>query len=313
MNSILRTAILLCCMLPLVAAGPAKDDDQHDTAPSGHQGDAEPDTSAEPAEAEPQAEAPAAQIPIVEIPMSDTLRFIIQPTILGLVPPRGPAGYGEVFVRIVKEDFGSISVHYEIKEEVPQQDDDESDSVPGNDNRTRIRRGEITATGVRRSHSILPPLYWGDGDLHTNSSLLWLSKASYDGLAQQGSCPLNLQDCGPVDSAAAGELKSAVAELLKQAGLDDSAGFTLDKVDAALYPCVVNGARVRLKALHARDSLGLAEYWVLDDEKNPLLLKLTYTLGDAGEQGDMSFIQKGGGYAVTSIDFSPGWDKEHKH
>lgn len=313
MNLILRTALLLCCMLPLIAAAPAKDDAQHDTAPSGREGDADLDTSAEPAEAEPQAEPPAGQIPIVEIPMSDTLRFIIQPTILGLVPPRGPAGYGEVFVRILKKDFGSIAVHYEIKEEISQPDDDETESLPGDENRTRIRRGEITATGIRKSHSILPPLYWGDGDLHTDSSLLWLSKTSYDGLAQQGSCPLDVLDCGPVDSDAAGELKSAVAELLKQAGLDDSAAFTLEKEDAALYPCVVNGERVRLKALHARDSLGLAEYWVLDDAKNPLLLKLTYTLGDAGEQGDMSFIQKGGGYAVTSIDFSPGWDREHKH
>lgn len=288
---VLTSAATLAWMLLLTAA----------QTPAAAQDAATPEADA-PAEA-PEAEP--AQEPVT-IPLDGTLRFIIQPTILGLVPPRGPAGYGEVFVRIVAAGPGEVAVHYEIKEEVPLPEGEEA--TPGRHSMTRIRRGEITATGIRRSPAILPPLYWGDGNLDTASALLWLSAESFAALSEEGSCPLDLLNCGPVDSAAAAELTAAAQELIEAAELGEGAVFTLDLLEPGMYPCVVNGERVRLSALHARDSLGLAEYWLLDDPGNPLVLKLTYTMGDAGQDGGMSFVQKGGGYAITSIDFSPGWE-----
>ncbi len=266
----------------------------------------------------PSADSDAEQDPVQqeneaagspEIPLDGTLRFIIQPTILGLVPPRGPAGYGEVFVRVVTAGSREISVHYEIKEEVPLPEGEEP--APGQENMTRIRRGQITASGIGSSPAILPPLYWGDGEMHTDSALLWLSAESFDTLGGEGSCPIDLLYSGPAQTAAAVELGDAVDQLVEAAELVEDPAFTLNLLEPGLYPCVVNGERVRLPALHATDSLGLAEYWVLDDAANPLVLKLTYTLGNAGDEADLSFVRKGGGYAITSIDFSPGWLEQH--
>jgi hypothetical protein len=264
--------------------------------------------AADPEDGQP-GEAPVAGTagPELNIPLDPTLRFIIQPTILGLVPPRGLEGYGEVFVRVVEDGRNSITVHYEIKEEVPAPPGEDPDYRPGSDRQTQIRRGEITASGMNRSTAILPPLYWGDGALATDSSLLWLSTESFEALSGGDGCPLDLRYTGPAETAAAGELATAIDELAAAAELEDGANFSLTGAEPVLYPCVVNGERTRLAALHARDSLGLAEYWVLDDSDNPLVLKLTYTLGDGGDAEDLSFVEKGGGYAITSIDFSPDW------
>lgn len=291
MNMLRRVLGLTCVLLAaLCALAAAQSEEQPEELPAGE---------------EPEA-APAREP--VDIPLDATLRLIIQPTILGLVPPRGPEGYGEVFVRIVDAGRNSITVHYEIKEEVPLPPGEEPQYRPGADTKTRIRRGEITAGGIRRSKAILPPLYWGDGALETDSSLLWLSRESFRQLSSDGGCALDLRYTGPVEGEAAAELTRAIDRLAADAEPGGDPQFSLEDAEAVLYPCVVNGERARLAALYARDSLGLAEYWVLDDPDNPLVLKLTYGLGDAADDAGMSFVQKGGGYAITSIDFSPDWD-----
>jgi hypothetical protein len=205
----------------------------------------------------------------------------------------------------------AITVHYEIKEEAQAEPDSAGDGANNGGTETRIRRGEITAYGIGASPAILPPLYWGNGDLETDSSLLWLSARSFAELSDAGRCAIDLTYLGPLDTDAAAEAQAALDELLTATDQDDDAGFTLEAPVPVNYPCVVNGERMRLPAIYVRDSLSFAEYWVLDDSANPLVLKLTYTVSGDEQDDDMSYIRRGGGYAVTSIDFSPDWDKLH--
>ena len=76
-------------------------------------------------------------------------------------------------------------------------------------------------------------------------------------------------------------------------------------VAEALYPCLVNGERTALKVVRAVDSLGLAEYWILKDGANPLVLKMSFIPPEGSITGDepLGLVRAGSGYAVVEIDF----------
>ena len=55
------------------------------------------------------------------IPLSTKLRFVIRPTLLGLVPPDDPQDFGEVLVRVVSITGDVLGLRYEIKERVQKE------------------------------------------------------------------------------------------------------------------------------------------------------------------------------------------------
>lgn len=250
------------------------------------------------ATAEPvQPEAPPA------IPLQRDLRFVIRPTVLGLVPPGDPRGFGECFVRVTAVGPSDVQARYEIKEAEPDPATLES-SRPREV--TRIRRGEVSASlELRRFET---PLYWGDGSWASDSALLWLAPAAYAELASAGSTTFEL---GP--PAGDDPLRSALHQLIEarraQYGLGPTDPARLIIRDwVARYPVIVNGQRFNLPALRCTDSIELAEYWILADPANPLLLKLTLQAPglDALEQAGnpaAALIAQGSGFAVQSIDY----------
>ena len=242
------------------------------------------------------------------IPLSTKLRFVIRPTLLGLVPPDDPQDFGEVLVRVVSITGDALGLRYEIKERVqkavplaalptagaPAGDaQTKSPLLPERSRRrpvqdaapaltklvdvTRIRRGLITAACSAAVHRVDLPLFWDDGDWQTDSGLLWLSRAAYSELKTSGSTAWE-PGCAAVGGLArAGELKRMIAKREAAAGASPAAPVRLVVSGPEThYPCIVNGERADLPALLAQDSLGLAQCWILADPNNPLVLKLTY-------------------------------------
>jgi len=266
--------------------------------------------------------------PPPRIPLSVNLRFTVRPTLLGLVPPDDPEGYGELFVRVTDLSGGMLQAHYEVKEEIEQAvekpaplppEDSEHPrprlTSPIPDRRrhkpqqaappplvetksvTRIRRGEITALRLEGARYIESPLMWSDGDWRTDSGLLWLSAETFGALKAEAQAPWDAAGGGGPEEASRSSLAAAVAKHAEQLGIAADAPCHLELTGEGEYPCVVNGERTRLPALRCRDSLGLAEYWVLDDQDNPLVLEATYL-------GLEPAIAAASGYAITEIDFS---------
>ena len=236
----------------------------------------------------------------IKVPLDTSLRFLIRPTLMGLVPPADSEGYGEAFIRVLEANADSLSVRYEIKEHVAGEQN-------GSSGATRIRRGDIDVQGFRAGNGITPPLFWPDGNWETGDGLLWLPLAAFARLQESGECAWNIGFNGNADSEAVSQLAAHIGRLRDEARLDDDEVIQLEaRGGQASYPCWINGERSELPALQAVDGIGLAEYWILDDPDNPLVLKMNF-IPPAIEDGEaaqgLGLIETGAGYAVTEIDF----------
>ncbi|GEM_PF-2557785 len=230
------------------------------------------------------------------IPLERHLRMLIRPTLLGLVPPADPEGYGAAFVRVLSVSDGTLDVRYEIKEL--------SLDAEGED-LTRIRHGDVAARGLTGGAGIAPPLFWPDGDFETAGGLLWLPRPLFDALSADGTAPLIVELLS--DDTAARTFAARLDGLQGDAE-DGGRGLELQLLAAdERYSCWVNGERLLLPALRARDSLSLAEYWILADRDNPLVLKMSFIppLADEGEEPALQpgLIESGAGYAIVEINF----------
>jgi hypothetical protein len=273
-----------------------------------------------------QAGAPAPlEVWPPRIPLQRDLRFTIRPTLLGLVPPGDPAGFGECFVRVT--GTAPLTVHYEIKE----QHETKVGSRPVDV--TAIRRGEVAV--LQQAPQLAPPLLWTTGDFNAAGGLLWLQPAQYAALKSTGMAPHDLSlPLAHGNTQLAGALNAVVAARAGEYGLAEGAPTQLIVQDwQASYPAYVNGRRADLPALRCTDSVRLAMYWILDDPENPLLLKMTYiapSLAEAeppvpavkveggerkvageevlkvvetSEDAAEKLINAGGGFAVINLDY----------
>lgn len=230
------------------------------------------------------------------IPLQRHLRMLIRPTLLGLVPPADPEGYGAAFVRVLSVGGGRLNVRYEIKELTV---DAEGEDL------TRIRHGDAIVHGLAAGAGIAPPLFWPDGNFETAGGLLWLPQPLFDALSADGAAPLSVELLSDDDTA------RTFAERLARLGGDAAEagpGIELELLAAEeRYSCWVNGERLLLPALRARDNLSLAEYWILSDRDNPLVLKMSFIppLADEGEEAAVQpgLIESGAGYAIVEINF----------
>ena len=260
------------------------------------------------------------------IPLQRDLRFTLRPTLLGLVPPGDPAGFGECFVRVTATL--PLQVHYEIKEQHEHMQG--SRAV----DETAIRRGEVSIAA--QAPLLDPPLLWTTGDWTTASGLLWLQPGVFASLKQSGMATFDLNlPTGSGNAQLAEGLNRVVAERREAYGLRAGEPTQLIVQDwQAAYPAYVNGRRADLPAIRCTDSVRLATYWFLDDADNPLLLKMTYiapalaesepprpaekpveATGRHGEKEKVqmppaevkdpaeALIDAGGGFAVVNVDF----------
>jgi hypothetical protein len=261
-------------------------------------------------QAQPAAPKPPPVPP--RIPLQRNLRFVVRPTLLGLVPPPDPLNFGEAFVRVLAADREHIWLRYQMKEQL-QRDPASGeiyllDSAPVAQRvelTTRIRRGDLQ---VQRQGppGLLPPMLWPDGAWTSVAGLLWLDGATYSALADGGEPAWDIAlpgDGVPL----AGQLAPLLEQRRLAAGLAPDEPLTLRVLEArTTYRCLVNGAAVDLPALRCVDSMLLGEYWVLADAENPLLLKLSYLPlqeADPAATGWAAMFNAGGGCAITQIDF----------
>ena len=268
---------------------------------------------AKPAESKPAAATEKPAPPKIEL--ATGIRFVVRPTILGLVPLRDPGNYGEALVRVRGYSEATLLLHYEIRELLAPAS---AGSPPANAafrDQSRdmmvIRRGDIGVNGLENSASFSCPLFWGNGSWLTEGSLLWLSRQTFKTLGDTGSAQWNAGF--GLETAAPSGFQQYVDELRLAAGLGATAPIELRlaKWDSGC-PCVVNGERVILPCIYAVDNIGLAEYWILDNADNPLIMKMSYLPrkgfalqgNAAGEELNFGEVaQSGGGYAITEINF----------
>ena len=236
----------------------------------------------------------------LQVPLKRHLRVLIRPTLLGLLPPADPQGYGEAFVRVTSVVDGSINLRYEIKEEI-------GGAERPNDRVTRIRRGAIVVSGFRSAQGIHAPLFWGDDDWQTDTALLWVSQAVFAALRDTDSAEWDPDPTGLRETAQAQAIRERIAELRGQAELGAEEPVQLVVTDAeAAYPVKLNGERLQIPAFKAADSLGLAEYWILDDPANPLVLKMGFIPPANGAEDladSLDLVAAGAGYALAEINF----------
>jgi hypothetical protein len=237
----------------------------------------------------------------LEIPLERHLRILIRPTLMGLVPPADSEGYGEVFIRVLEVEGDSLEARYEIKERIARATSP-ADSM-------RIRRGQVHVAGLDTGPGVSPPLFWPDGDWTVADGLIWLPRADYRELVDDGSCSWRINSSSTDEDQAGSELQEYLESLGTAEDTATGTEFRLQLSAGDRYPCWVNGERTDLPAQHAVDNLGLAEYWILADEANPLLLKMSFTPaerdGPADERGggELSLLEAGAGYAVVEIDY----------
>ena len=234
------------------------------------------------------------------VPLRHDLRFLVRPTLMGLVPPADEQGYGEAFIRVLESGPDLLKVRYEIKERRENEEGPAETDVPP----VRIRRGVIDVHGCESGLGMHPLLFWPDGDWSTATGLLWVPRDSFRELKETGGCDWS------IDYRVAGETERALTGYLEEALPDARRAkpeLRLELVgEPAMYPCWINGERLALPGLRAVDSQGLADYWILDDPANPLVLKLTFIPPEeesTGGDAELGLIEAGAGYAVVEVDF----------
>jgi hypothetical protein len=269
---LLLGGICLLSVLTSPQSADAKSRRRHKPAPAAPVPAPAPVQEKLPAGPPPKAIAP----PIVLAP---GLRFVVRPTLLGLVPPEDESGYGDCYVRVITAPGPAgpgMRLFYEVKERIDDSGLPRANQLNGVTD-TQIRRGDIYIADLTLAERLLTPLDWANGSFNTKTGLLWLSSGAYDALLKEGSIPWSNMSEGSSQDAAAHS--SAQSDGAGSASPVNSEGLTPTRllvVDAkALYPCRVNGAMVDLPAMRLVDSEGKVDYWLLAEANNPLILKVS--------------------------------------
>ncbi len=168
--------------------------------------------------------------------------------------------------------------------------------------------GFVNGINLLSSHRLYLPGYWVEGDQHAfNASGIWLSQEVYEDLAKIRNSSL---DFGLLDPAQIGlltnlkEMTRALEALkvnLDAMGVKQDARHIVADSTHGEWPLKINGRNVTVQVLKARNWFG--EIVVLDNKKNPLVLKVTLNpllLASLGAGSGVNFL-KTVGYEVTEI------------
>jgi hypothetical protein len=142
-----------------------------------------------------------------------------------------------------------------------------------------VEEGTITASGLDSAHAALLPLYWSLSEADTTeTSLMWLSQEAFEELERTrqtrwSADVLTMFTHLPV---------WAIEQLTEEtAGREIYLTAEPDFVDFAMN---VDGQRVQFQAIQAFDDFG-NEYIILDDAKNPLIVKFRFNAVSTGTVG----------------------------
>ncbi len=175
---------------------------------------------------------------------------------------------------------------------------------------TKTREGSIATSGLAKSHAILLPVTWHEGDEGTkqDNSLIWISTEQYDELTQTKKTVLNLGLFDDSLSFALG-ISDSIHNLVNT--LQKDAQKVQDKEDLlsvhaepdwGTFTLVVDGKETTVQTIQASNWFG--RYTILASRDNPLILEVVLSPASKGSLNIFSrekFLNAFAGYKVTKI------------
>lgn len=161
--------------------------------------------------------------------------------------------------------------------------------------------GTITATGIDDAHAPFLPMYWRPGEVQTESSAMWLSRAAFRELRDTRQTRWSKDVLSRISRLS----EEAVARIHR--GIEEVDEVYLNaEADFGAIEITVDQEQTSLQVIEAHDTFGNA-YQILDNEANPLVVKFTYdavSTGFAGIDAGLWALIKTvfSGYQVVSID-----------
>lgn len=169
--------------------------------------------------------------------------------------------------------------------------------------------GQLLGINLKNASTLMLPAYWPETATGSafDSSGIWLSDDSYQGLARNRVATLNF---GVLDSSLQGDVKKAKefadalaklqGQVTKIEARTDVSRLDGDK-DPIEWPLKVNGKDIKVEAFKAHTWFG--EIIVLENRQNPLILKATLNPAAEGLTNvlNLGALQALLGYEVTSL------------
>lgn len=178
----------------------------------------------------------------------------------------------------------------------------------------RTREGRITATGTGASRQMTLPALWPEGEhAVSGNSLIWLTRPAFRELRSTRET-----DWGPgllgnplfQPAAAVERLRDGLAALEKRLDGSPEERRELGRIEAeadfGTFELTVDGRELEVPTIVARN--WLAEYVILDNEDNPLVLKVTLNPLSGGALdvfSPLGALKAVVGYQVTEIRTGP--------
>lgn len=234
------------------------------------------------------------------LPLSEGTRFTLAPTFFGLSQEKNEERVG--FTDVVLEDFRFPDVAtLSWTRRIARVAEGEEEPVGVREKRERKTEivqieGRISTKGLAASHEITPPFYWKEGSEIAETSLIWLGQEAFRELRSTRKISWNIDFLGHTPAWFAGKVQE-----LRGKGVDRYE--LLAGPEFGTHTLNVEGKRSAFQVIDARDSFGNT-FVILDDERNPLILKLTYNPVSAGALdvfGLGAFVKGVAGYEVADI------------
>lgn len=185
--------------------------------------------------------------------------------------------------------------------------DAQKDSPPEPVYETVTTEGTLTDLDFTKSHAMYLPIRWPEGKSGDRESAVWVSKPVFEELSRTRNSTVYLNVIPALLDAArnATGLAGAIEQFRqKENSVIERTDTDFMKVEGDLvdWPLLVNGERVNVKAMKARNWFG--EIVVLNNYDNPLVLKLDVgppVEGAEGASPEMNLLKAIASYEINSI------------
>jgi hypothetical protein len=170
-----------------------------------------------------------------------------------------------------------------------------------------ISSGKLSAITLFGSHELSLPVRWKPEDDKANSAAIWASADVFSELSRTRNSTVYLDAIDSASQAVSGDEKlgsaiSALRDHIRSISDRTDVDFMKVEGDAVEWPLTVNGERISVRAIKARNWFG--EIVVLDNPDNPLILKFEFNPNmegmDAGS-GEMNVLRGLLGYEVAEV------------
>jgi hypothetical protein len=170
-----------------------------------------------------------------------------------------------------------------------------------------ITSGKLSAIDLDKSHELSLPVRWKPEEDKANSAAIWASADVFSELSRTRNSTVYLDAIDSASQAVSGDekLESAISALRDHIrSISDRTDVDFMKVggDAVDWPLTVNGERVNVRAIKARNWFG--EIVVLDNPGNPLILKFEFNPNVEGMEAgseEMNILRGLLGFEVAEV------------